>query len=107
MLFGKRGEERMRMTTKRFLPFLLALLALSLVPLGSAQTPAVPAVAPAAAPAPAPKPITDADVAGAPVPTADARAKGDPDGSLTGTASDVTVRSEEHTSELQSQSNLV
>jgi len=79
------------MTTKRFLPFLLALLALSLVPLGSAQTPAVPAVAPAAAPAPAPKPITDADVAGAPVPTADARAKGDPDGSLTGTASDVTV----------------
>src|SRR5882724_10232682 len=91
MLFGKRGEERMRitMTTKRFLPFLLALLALSLVPSGSAQTPAVPAAAPAAAPAP--KPITDADVAGAPVPTADARAKGDPDGSLTGTASDVTV----------------
>jgi len=79
------------MTTKRFLPFLLALLALSLVPSGSAQTPAAPAVAPAAAPAPAPKPITDADVAGAPVPTADARAKGDPDGSLTGTASDVTV----------------
>jgi len=77
------------MTTKRFLPFLLALLALSLVPSGSAQTPAVPAAAPAAAPAP--KPITDADVAGAPVPTADARAKGDPDGSLTGTASDVTV----------------
>jgi len=81
----------MTMTTKRFLPFLLALLALSLVPSGSAQTPAAPAVAPAAAPAPAPKPITDADVAGAPVPTADARAKGDPDGSLTGTASDVTV----------------
>jgi len=81
----------MRMTTKRFLPFLLALLALSLVPSGSAQTPAAPAVAPATAPAPAPKPITDADVAGAPVPTADARAKGDPDGSLTGTASDVTV----------------
>src|SRR5258706_7336107 len=81
----------MRMTTKRFLPFLLALLALSLVPSGSAQTPAAPAVAPAATPAPAPKPITDADVAGAPVPTADARAKGDPDGSLTGTASDVTV----------------
>ena len=79
------------MTTKRFLPFLLALLALSLVPSGSAQTPAAPAVAPAATPAPAPKPITDADVAGAPVPTADARAKGDPDGSLTGTASDVTV----------------
>ena len=60
------------------------------------QTPAAPtpvaAAAPAAAaPAPAPKPITDADLAGAPVPAADARAKGDPDGSLTGTASDVTV----------------
>ena len=79
----------MRMTTKCFVPFLLALLALSSVPLISAQTPAAPpAAAPAAA---APKPITDADVAGAPVPTADARAKGDPDGSLTGTASDVTV----------------
>jgi Amt family ammonium transporter len=84
----------MRMTTKCFVPFLLALLALPSVPLASAQTPAAPlAAAPAAAaPAtPAPKPITDADVAGAPVPTADARAKGDPDGSLTGTASDVTV----------------
>jgi Amt family ammonium transporter len=82
------------MTTKCFVPFLLALLALPSVPLASAQTPAAPlAAAPAAAaPAtPAPKPITDADVAGAPVPTADARAKGDPDGSLTGTASDVTV----------------
>ena len=79
------------MITKRYLPFLVALLSLSSVPLGSAQTPAAtPAAAPAAA-APAPKPITDADVAGAPVPTADARAKGDPDGSLTGTASDVTV----------------
>src|SRR5580704_10707397 len=33
----------------------------------------------------------DTDLAGAPVPSADARAKGDPDGSLTGTASDVTV----------------
>jgi len=29
------------------------------------------------------KGITDADVAGAPVPSADARSKGDPDGSLT------------------------
>src|SRR5258706_1864172 len=81
----------MRMTTKRFLPFLLALLALSLVPSGSAQTPAAPAVAPAATPAPAPKPITDADVAGAPVPTAAARGKGCPHGSLTGPRSDVTV----------------
>ena len=70
-------------------------LALFLAPLGLSQTPAAPAAAPAsapaAAPAPVPKPVMDADVAGAPVPAADARAKGDPDGSLTGNASDVTV----------------
>ncbi len=79
----------MNMTTKRLLTFLL--VALCLGPLGLAQGPAAaPAVA--AAPAtPAPKPITDADVANVPVPTADAHAKGDPDGSLTGNASDVTV----------------
>ncbi len=79
----------MNMTTKRLLTFLL--VALCLGPLGFAQGPAAaPAVA--AAPAtPAPKPITDADVANVPVPTADAHAKGDPDGSLTGNASDVTV----------------
>src|SRR5258708_21603746 len=66
----------MNMTTKRLLTFLLA--ALCLAPVGFAQ-------------APAPKPITDADVANVPVPAADAHAKGDPDGSLTGNASDVTV----------------
>jgi len=65
-------------------------IACCLTPFGFSQTPAAPAPA-AAAPAPAPKPITDADLANAPVPAADARAKGDPDGSLTGTASDVTV----------------
>ncbi len=53
-------------------------------PLSLAQTPA-------ATPTAAPKPITDADLAGAPVPNADARSKGDPDGSLTGTASDIAV----------------
>ena len=36
-------------------------------------------------------PITDADVKNVPAPSADARAKGDPDGSLTGTVSDVAV----------------
>lgn len=78
---------------KLFKRLLLGMVAaMCLAPLGFSQTPpaAAPA-APAAAPAPAPKPITDADVAGAPVPSADARAKGDPDGGLTGTASDVTV----------------
>ena len=53
-------------------------------PLSLAQTPA-------ATPAAVPKAVTDADVAGAPVPSADARSKGDPDGSLTGTASDIAV----------------
>src|SRR5437016_1733651 len=77
-------------TTKRLL--LVLTVVLSIAPLGFTQTPAAPAAAtPAAAPAPTPKPITDADLANAPVPSADARAKGDPDGSLTGTASDVTV----------------
>ena len=57
---------------------------------GFSQTPAAPAPA-AAAPATPPKPITDTDLANAPVPTADARNSGDPDGSLTGTAGDVTV----------------
>lgn len=73
-------------TSKRLLLVLAVLL--SITPLGFSQMPAAPA---AVAPASPPKPITDTDVAGAPVPSADARAKGDPDGSLTGTASDVTV----------------
>ena len=77
-------------TTKRLL--LVLTVVLCIAPLGFPQTPAAPAAAtPAAAPAPTPKPITDADLANAPVPAADVRAKGDPDGSLTGTASDVTV----------------
>ena len=77
-------------TTKRLL--LVLTVVLCIAPLGFPQTPAAPAAAPpAVAPAPTPKPITDADLANAPVPAADARAKGDPDGSLTGTAGDVTV----------------
>src|SRR6267378_4628462 len=78
----------MNTMTKRLPTFLLA--ALCLAPVGVAQAPAT-ATAAAAPATPAPKPITDADLANAPVPSADARAKGDPDGSLTGTASDVTV----------------
>ena len=81
----------MKTTTKKLL--LVTIAALCLGPLGLAQAPpaAPAAAAPAAPAAPAPKPITDADLANAPVPSADARTKGDPDGSLTGTASDVTV----------------
>src|SRR4051794_34940149 len=59
----------------------------------AAAPPATPAPAPAAAaPAtPAPVPITDADLRGVEAPKADARAKGDPDGALTGTVSDISV----------------
>ncbi len=73
-------------TTKRLL--LVLVVTLCCASLGLSQTPAAPA---AATPAPASKAITEADLAGVPVPSADARTKGDPDGSLTGTASDVTV----------------
>ncbi len=58
-------------------------------------TPAPPAAAPAAAApapaAPAPTNLTDADLKSVEVPKPEAKAKGDPDGSLTGNASDITV----------------
>src|SRR5712672_2718303 len=80
---GKRGETRMKIVTKTLLALAIGALC-CFSPLSFAQTPP-------ATPAAAAKPITDADLAGAPVPAADARAKGDPDGSLTGTASDIAV----------------
>lgn len=83
------------------LPFLLVILGLCacVAPLAYSQTAPAAAAAPAAAvppaaqatPPPAPKPIMDTDLANTPVPSAEGRAKGDPDGSLTGNASDVTV----------------
>jgi Amt family ammonium transporter len=66
-------------------------IAFCLAPLGFSQTPTAPAATPAPAPAAAPKAISEADLANAPVPTPDARTKGDADGSQTGTASDITV----------------
>ncbi len=69
--------------------FLLLLVSLCVLQPCPGQT--LPPPAAAAAPASAPKPITDADLANSPVPTPDARTKGDPDGSQTGTASDITV----------------
>src|SRR5712672_608741 len=83
MQSGKRGDTRMKIASRTLLTLCFAVLC-CWAPLSLAQTPA-------ATPAPASKAITEADLAGAPVPSADARAKGDPDGSLTGTASDVTV----------------
>ena len=60
-------------------------------PAPEAPAAAAPGAAPAAAPAPPPMMITDQDIKNVPPPSADARAKGDPDGSLTGTVSDVVV----------------
>ncbi len=53
-----------------------------------APTPEAPA---AAAPAAAPVMITDQEIKNTPTPSADARAKGDPDGALTGNVSDIVV----------------
>ena len=55
-----------------------------------AQTPSTPPTS-TAAPVVIPKPITDADLANVPVPSADTRAQGDRNGSLTGNAGDITV----------------
>ena len=61
------------------------------VSLAVAQTPA-PSGTPAATPAaPAPVPITDADLKAVSPPAADVRAKGDPDGNLTGSVVDIVV----------------
>src|SRR5258705_13059349 len=83
MQSGKRGDTRMKIASRTLLTLCFGVLC-CWAPLSLAQTPA-------ATPAAVPKAVTDADVAGAPVPSADARSKGDPDGSLTGTASDIAV----------------
>jgi Amt family ammonium transporter len=64
---------------------MLRILVLSLIAFGAvAQTPASSASTRTA-------PITNSDLKNIDIPKADARAKGDPDGSLTGTAADVSV----------------
>jgi len=83
----------MKNTKKRWLVGVL-LVELCIAPVALTQAVA-PATAPSATaptpPAPTPKPILDTDLSSIPAPSADARAKGDPDGSLTGNASDITV----------------
>jgi ammonium transporter, Amt family len=64
-------------------------IACYLAPLGFSQAPVASATA--SVPAAPAKAISEADLANVPTPAADARAKGDPDGSQTGTVSDVTV----------------
>ena len=74
---------------------LMASLTWAQAPATPAPAPEAPAAAapaaPAAAPAPAPVMITDQDIKNTATPSADARAKGDPDGSLTGNVSDIVV----------------
>lgn len=82
--------------TRRIAILAVALLMASLAWAQAPATPPAPAPEPAAAapatpPAPTPVAITDKDLTSVPAPSADARAKGDPDGSLTGTVSDVVV----------------
>jgi Amt family ammonium transporter len=71
-------------------PLVLVATLLALTAGAFGQTPAAAPAAspPAAAPA---KSITDADLKGVEAPKPEVRAKGDPDGSLTGTAADVAV----------------
>lgn len=64
------------------------LLGLSAGVFGQTSAPTTPMTQPAAVPG---KPITDADLKSIDTPKPEERAKGDPDGSLTGTAADVAV----------------
>ncbi len=67
-------------------------IACCMAPIGSSQAPGASATASApATTAGPPKAITDADLANVPAPNPDARAKGDTEGSQTGTVSDITV----------------
>src|SRR4051794_39542184 len=81
---GNKGMKRVSLA--------LALCFASLTFAQDAATQAAPPAAPpAAAAAPAPVPITDAELKGVAGPAAEARAKGDPDGALTGTVADIAV----------------
>jgi Amt family ammonium transporter len=82
------------MPTTRWLVSMLAVLCTT--PMAFAQAPApAPATTPAATTSATPptvsKPILDTDLSSIPPPSPESRAKGDPDGSLTGNASDITV----------------
>jgi Amt family ammonium transporter len=84
----------MKMPTTRWLVSMLAVLCTT--PMAFAQAPApAPATTPAATTSATPptvsKPILDTDLSSIPPPSPESRAKGDPDGSLTGNASDITV----------------
>src|SRR3954462_3674197 len=67
---------------------LTTVLAQAPAPAAAPTTPAATAAAPAGAP---PKMITDADIKGIETPSATDKAKGDPSGTITGTASDIPI----------------
>src|SRR3954467_14099120 len=67
---------------------LTTVLAQAPAPAAAPTTPAATAAAPAAPP---PKMITDADIKGIETPSATDKAKGDPSGTITGTASDIPI----------------
>jgi Amt family ammonium transporter len=73
---------------KQSLVWAAILIALTAVAFGQTPAPATTTAQPAATPA---KPVTDADLKNVDTPKPEVRAKGDPDGSLTGTAADVAV----------------
>jgi Amt family ammonium transporter len=73
---------------KQSLVLAAVLLSLSVGVFGQTSAPSTPVTQPPAVPA---RPITDADLKGVDTPKPEERAKGDPDGSLTGTAADVAV----------------
>src|SRR6266581_858640 len=70
--------------------FLLISTAWLLTAISPGQTPAPAPAAPAAA-KPVPVPLTDQDLKSVDTPKPEVRAKGDPDGALTGTVSDIVV----------------
>src|SRR5256885_2247962 len=70
--------------------FLLISTAWLLTVVSPGQTPAPAPAAPAAA-KPVPVPLTDQDLKSVDTPKPEVRAKGDPDGALTGTVSDIVV----------------
>src|SRR5947207_2114080 len=78
--------ESMRRYLLLITPLLLAAAVFGQAP--ATPPPSAPAPA-AAAPAAPPKPIMDADLKAIETPKPEVRAKGDPDGNLTGTAADV------------------
>jgi Amt family ammonium transporter len=80
------------MSTTRWLVSMLAVLCTMATAFAQAPAPATtPAATTSSTPPTVSRPILDTDLSSIPAPSPESRAKGDPDGSLTGNASDITV----------------